>query len=73
MEKTMLPNYHGEHILSQDQQPAHSGPELCKSLPESACKLAAELILRRLELRKLQMHHSSFGANLQTGYELRIG
>ena len=73
MEKNTLPNYHGEHILSQDTRPAHSGPELCQHLPASARNLANELILRRLELRKLQMKHSSFGVNSQSGYELRIG
>lgn len=72
MDKNALPNYNGEHILSQDTNPAHSGPELCKSLPASARKLASELILRRIELRKLQIKHTSFGVNTQPGYELRI-
>jgi len=73
MDKNTLPNYSGEHILSIDSRPAHSGPELCANLPATARKLASELILRNIELRKLQMRHTSFGVNSQSGYELRIG
>lgn len=73
MDKNTLPTYSGENILSHDSRPAHSGPELCATLPASARKLASELILRRLEVRKLQMRHTSFGVNSQSGYELRIG
>lgn len=73
MDKNTLPNYKGEHILSSNSRPAHSGPELCANLPSTAHKLASELILRQLELRKLQMRHTAFGVNTQSGYELRIG
>lgn len=73
MDKHTLPNYYGEHILSQETKPAHSGPELCTTLPATAGKLASELILRRIELRMLQLKQPAFGINVQTGYELRIG
>ncbi len=67
-------HYRAENILNSASKPAHSGPELCNSMPKSkfADKLAREVVLDKITLVSLERPLFSGGGGAVKGLKLHL-
>jgi hypothetical protein len=68
-------HYTAENILHAAPKPAHSGPELCQSMPKSkfADKLAREIVLDKISLVSLERPLcASGGGGVVKGLKLHL-
>ena len=65
-------HYTAENILHVAPKPAHSGPELCHSMPKSkhADKLAREVVLNKVSLVSLERPSFTSGGGSVKGLKL---
>ena len=67
-------HYRAENILNAASKPAHSGPELCNSMPKSkfADKLAREVVLDKITLVSLERPLFAGGGGVVKGLKLHL-